>query len=80
MYLGDFIKTCEENTTLDIVRNIGSKTYETIIESTPKQIEGLLRLFGAERAIDYGTVSIESIEALHDGGIRIFIEWGEDEE
>lgn len=76
MYLGDFIKKCDDGTTLDIkVRNDEGK-FVHIATSTSIEIANLLKIFGSERALDYGTKQIESFYVTNDGRLAVVLETG----
>lgn len=79
MYLGEFIKKCDDDTTLDIkVRNDEGK-FVRIATSTPSEIANLLKIFGSERALDYCTSQIESFYATTDGRLAVVLETGHNE-
>lgn len=79
MYLGDFIKKCDDGTTLDIkVRNDEGK-FVRIATSTSSEIANLLKIFGSERALDYSTIEIESFYVTTDGRLAVVLETGHNE-
>ena len=76
MYLGEFIKKCDDSTTLDImVRNDEGKLVR-IATSTPSEIANLLKIFGSKRALDYGTSQIESFYVTTGGRLAVVLETG----
>lgn len=79
MYLGEFIKKCDDGTALDInVRNDEGKLVR-IATSTPSEIANLLKIFGSKRALDYGTSQIESFYVTTDGRLAVVLETGYNE-
>lgn len=79
MYLGEFIKKCDDGTTLDIKARNDEGKFVRIATSKPNEIANLLKIFGSERALDYGTIQIESFYVTTDGRLAVFLETGHNE-
>lgn len=76
MYLGEFIKKCDGSMKLNIMAKNDEGECVRIATSTPSEIANLLKIFGSERAIDYGTSQIESFHVTVDGRLAVVLETG----
>lgn len=76
MYLGEFIKKCDDSMSLNIMARNDEGKRVHIATSTPSEIANLLKIFGSERALDYGTSQIESFYVTTDGRLAVVLETG----